>query len=1476
MPVSVAKPVVASRVKWEHSPSFDPIPFLTDPIVKDAFIDPANVRLPAEKWVDKPKGRLHCSKSELLKLAKKWDTKGACRIFRVDEIQADEAVGIFTVPKDEQFDRLILNPQRVNARLQSYSHFTKSLAPGSLFSLIRLEEDQVLRLSADDLAEMYYTVKIPEARAKRNCIGIKFRAHELSHLSCFDPDKHFGFCFVALNALAMGDSWAVEFAQQAHHNVLRFVAGCMLDHERVAYRKSFPRSLFTEWLSIDDHIGAQVLTRNEFQNEAKKRDTEVFERAGEAYLEVGLVQHPKKKHRGVLQGTFLGAEVDGDKGLVSAPRDRIASLMLCTMLVARKGSCSPKLLSSLLGCWIHVLMFRRPILAVLSHSFSEGLQRPQNQVFQLSRETRNELCALALLGPVCCSDMRVDVAPVVFCTDASPAGGGICLAEESKVVVAELWRHSEQRGYYTQLLNPSAAILAELGLEHLDDDLPDTSNLVRDSSIRVPAPLHEGILFDCLELFCGEGNWSQAHAAEGFRVHEGIDVKGSSLAFQDMLDDHVFHQLVSLAARRVVRDWHAGPPCYTYGTLRRPRIRSKTHPAGFKIDDPLTREQTRLALRTAFLMFLVVQSGLFFSVEQPGSSVMFRLQIFKRLVFAGCVITRMCFCAFGSPFKKPSQWLHNKPWLLEFETPCCCSPNRGHFVIEGSFTHESIRQFDRMCIPSAEKLYGRQPSPGEPVSSFSASYPRTLCRRMAVSAKQSLNDSIGIIPFSEVVRSCKRIDEPLQVPRAVLAENSSAPRPFHEDPEWVEELADSLQFRELLRYRFTKPGHINVLESRVHKTWLKYCAKHHANSRILALLDSRVTLGATAKGRSSSKAICRVLQGSLGYIIGGGLYPGGLHIGSKFNRSDGPSRNRPVPAPSKDEPAWLLALRQGKYDQFDLHLMSSQFPRCAGRWLRLLLLLCGDIEPNPGPWQQAQRVKLPRGALDMSVGFAPATSKRMSSCLRLFEAWLQATLHVSLEQIGWDTLAAPLAARAYGMHLYSQGEPRYLFVYTLTGLQDAYPHLRAFNDTCMDHRPQVANCRAWRVPPSHFGSGDESFDESMFALAVVPQPIGEGGMRPLAIWAFLAASELVELRRPPCAADQAAGTRSKRSKDKQAGKQRGFIIRAEVEESPLTRVVPWFKDAAKKLMDCAVVSRVDADEAANLKKAKKKDKANDVSVPNLGANECRIETTSRIHHFAHGPGYRVEVSEGVVAQRLNMFTGRKEIPLKDWLSLLLNALESTGTHVMILKRSGKEVVGGAVNGQKEDGEKKIQLKKDKAQQAENEWLQSLLAGQEEDHDKVAPELPPEAPEIPELPQVPVEEPKPEAKPVKSAQVQPADPSRWDALPPTRRRDEQPAQRTQAKEVWQPELARSQAPWSRQDYAPEWQEYPGTNGGWETWEWEPEAPKAPARRWGKAKCAACLRGANLKLFWDETEGSRFCRTCWFNWYGEEPPASCAIK
>ena len=243
--------------------------------------------------------------------------------------------------------------------------------------------------------------------------------------------------------------------------------------------------------------------------------------------------------------------------------------------------------------------------------------------------------------------------------------------------------------------------------------------------------------------------------------------------------------------------------------------------------------------------------------------------------------------------------------------------------------------------------------------------------------------------------------------------------------------------------RFKKRNRINVLECRVHKTLLKHCAKNHPNNRILSLLDSRVTLGATSEGRSSSRAICRVLQGSLGYVLGGCLYPGGFHIASGKNRSDAPSRNRPVPAPTKGIPTWLSDLRSGGFDRFDRILESAKCTKLAARWLRFLLLLAGDIEGNPGPGFQT-RPRTPRGQLSMDVGFATATSKRMQLCLDEFATWLFAEFALTLQSIGWDYTAGPLALRAYGLHLFAGGFPRYKFVYTIAAMQDTFPHLRPF------------------------------------------------------------------------------------------------------------------------------------------------------------------------------------------------------------------------------------------------------------------------------------------------------------------------------------------------------------------------------------------------------------------------------------------------
>jgi len=174
--------------------------------------------------------------------------------------------------------------------------------------------------------------------------------------------------------------------------------------------------------------------------------------------------------------------------------------------------------------------------------------------------------------------------------DASPSGAGICQAEESKFVVNELWRHSEQRGFYTRLSSPAASLLDELGLGSEPCFGGSDEHLFAAPSFPPPKHLREGYLFDTIELFKGQGNWTHAHEELGFKIHSGLDINGRSVLFVDLLDRSVFDQLVNLAARGVIREWHAGPPCFTFGTLRRPRIRSKLRPGGFNVNDPLTQD----------------------------------------------------------------------------------------------------------------------------------------------------------------------------------------------------------------------------------------------------------------------------------------------------------------------------------------------------------------------------------------------------------------------------------------------------------------------------------------------------------------------------------------------------------------------------------------------------------------------------------------------------------------------------------------------------------------------------------------------------------------------------------------------------------------------------------------------------------------------------------------------------------------------
>ncbi|CAE7178671.1 unnamed protein product, partial [Symbiodinium microadriaticum] len=194
-------------------------------------------------------------------------------IFPTDAVRRDEAVGLFTVAKNHLHDRLIVNPAVLNSRMATLTK-TQTLASGSRFTLMSRGPDEVLRLSRDDLREFYHTFIVSSARARRNCIGVRFQARELRSFRAFDPAKHEGRrLYLALRTLAMGDSLAVELAQEAHLR-LEETVNCP----------------FYEFLAIDDHI------------EAMKAVLWLLE-AGNAFEALGLRPKPTPSAR--LRRRFL-------------------------------------------------------------------------------------------------------------------------------------------------------------------------------------------------------------------------------------------------------------------------------------------------------------------------------------------------------------------------------------------------------------------------------------------------------------------------------------------------------------------------------------------------------------------------------------------------------------------------------------------------------------------------------------------------------------------------------------------------------------------------------------------------------------------------------------------------------------------------------------------------------------------------------------------------------------------------------------------------------------------------------------------------------------------------------------------------------------------------------------------------------------------------------------------------------------------
>ena len=107
--------------------------------------------------------------------------------------------------------------------------------------------------------------------------------------------------------------------------------------------------------------------------------------------------------------------------------------------------------------------------------------------------------------------------------------------------------------------------------------------------------------------------------------------------------------------------------------------------------------------------------------------------------------------------------------------------------------------------------------------------------------------------------------------------------------------------------RFAKKDHINLLELEMLKAEIRDRVNSgNAACRVVNLCDSRVVVGAFAKGRSSSKNMNHGLRSCLPWLLTGNLQVSNLWVDTHSNPADYPSRFKPIPAPDVSQSDGLL------------------------------------------------------------------------------------------------------------------------------------------------------------------------------------------------------------------------------------------------------------------------------------------------------------------------------------------------------------------------------------------------------------------------------------------------------------------------------------------------------------------------------------------------------------------------------------------
>ena len=120
----------------------------------------------------------------------------------------------------------------------------------------------------------------------------------------------------------------------------------------------------------------------------------------------------------------MGAEVDGLAGIISVPKDKKFETAYFALWFLGQRMTAMKVRLMVLGRLVRCFEFRRPLMNLLQAIWPKDarVRKP------VSMHGYMEILESVALLPMAGTDLRAQVDPAASCSDASEAGGGLCVS----------------------------------------------------------------------------------------------------------------------------------------------------------------------------------------------------------------------------------------------------------------------------------------------------------------------------------------------------------------------------------------------------------------------------------------------------------------------------------------------------------------------------------------------------------------------------------------------------------------------------------------------------------------------------------------------------------------------------------------------------------------------------------------------------------------------------------------------------------------------------------------------------------------------------------------------------------------------------------------------------------------------------------------------------------------------------------------